>query len=203
MSPSDSKTRLLDATLLVVRAKGHAATRIEDICAEAGVTKGSFFHHFKSKDDLMMQAVAHWDAMTSGLFANHPYHAMADPLERLLAYLDLRKALLEGELREITCFVGTIAQEAYQTRPDIVRACGQNICKHAATLEADIEAAMAAHRVQGDWTARSLALHTQAVIQGAFVLVKATGDVAVAAQSIEHLQRYLKHLFLGGAASTI
>src|SRR5215475_8080092 len=61
----DSKTRLLDATLKVVRAKGYSATRIEDVCAEAGLTKGSFFHHFKSKEDLMLAAVAHWDANAS------------------------------------------------------------------------------------------------------------------------------------------
>ena len=52
----DSKTRLLDATLKVVRAKGYTATRVEDVCAEAGLTKGSFFHHFKSKEDLALAA---------------------------------------------------------------------------------------------------------------------------------------------------
>ena len=50
----ESKTKLLDATLKVVRAKGYSATRIEDVCAEAGLTKGSFFHHFKSKEDLAL-----------------------------------------------------------------------------------------------------------------------------------------------------
>ena len=52
----ESKTKLLDATLKVVRAKGYSATRIEDVCAEAGLTKGSFFHHFKSKEDLALSA---------------------------------------------------------------------------------------------------------------------------------------------------
>jgi TetR/AcrR family transcriptional repressor of nem operon len=46
-----SKTRLLDAALTVIRTKGYAATTVDDICHAAGVTKGSFFHHFKSKDE--------------------------------------------------------------------------------------------------------------------------------------------------------
>ena len=58
----ESKTKLLDATLKVVRAKGYTATRIEDVCAEARLTKGSFFHHFKSKEDLALSAAAHWNA---------------------------------------------------------------------------------------------------------------------------------------------
>jgi TetR/AcrR family transcriptional repressor of nem operon len=50
----DSKTKLLDAALQVIRAKGYAATTVDDICHQAGVTKGSFFHHFKSKDELAL-----------------------------------------------------------------------------------------------------------------------------------------------------
>jgi TetR/AcrR family transcriptional repressor of nem operon len=36
----ESRTKLLDATLKVVRTKGYCASRIEDFCAEAGPTKG-------------------------------------------------------------------------------------------------------------------------------------------------------------------
>lgn len=191
----DSKTRLLDAALKVVRSKGYTATRVEDICAEAGLTKGSFFHHFKSKDDLALAAVAHWDAITGAAFAQASYHDLADPLDRLLAYLDFRKELLAGDLPDFTCFVGTIVQEAYQTRPDIVAACGRSIANHARTLEDDIGKAMRIYGVAGDWSAESLALHIQAVIQGAFVLAKAKGAAAIAADSIDHLRRYLALLF--------
>jgi len=52
----ESKTKLLEATIKVVRSKGYAATRIEDVCAEAALTKGSFFHHFKSKEELAVAA---------------------------------------------------------------------------------------------------------------------------------------------------
>jgi TetR/AcrR family transcriptional regulator, transcriptional repressor for nem operon len=194
-SQQNSKTRLLDAALSVVRAKGYTATRIEDLCAEAGVTKGSFFHHFASKDDLMLAAVAHWDEVTGGLFAQAPYHDIADPLDRLLAYLDLRKDLLTGDLPDFTCFAGMITQEAYETRPQIVAACARSISGHAKTLEADIREAMQTYGIRGDWSAESLALHTQAVLQGAFILAKAKGGAAIAADSIDHLHRYLTLLF--------
>ena len=191
----DSKTKLLDATLKVVRAKGYTAARVEDICAEAQLTKGSFFHHFKSKEDLALSAAAHWNTSTSGFFERAPYHSAADPLDRLLAYVDMRKAMLTGELPDFTCFAGTVIQEVYATHPDINAACEASIGEHAKTLESDIREAMRKYGVAGDWTAESLALHTQCVIQGAFILAKARSSAAVAAQSLDHLRRYLELLF--------
>jgi TetR/AcrR family transcriptional regulator, transcriptional repressor for nem operon len=193
----ESKTKLLDATLKVVRAKGYSATRIEDVCAEARLTKGSFFHHFKSKEDLALAAVAHWDAHASHIFAAAPYHDAADPLSRLIAYIEFRRAMLTGDLPDFTCFAGTIIQEAYQTHPDVSAACERNISGHAKTIEADIRAAMRDHVVRGTWTPESLALHIQAVIQGGFILAKAKGSAAVAAENLDHLKRYLEVLFGG------
>ena len=44
----DSRDKLLDAAMHVIRQKGYDATTVDDICAEAGLTKGAFFHHFAS-----------------------------------------------------------------------------------------------------------------------------------------------------------
>jgi TetR/AcrR family transcriptional regulator, transcriptional repressor for nem operon len=49
--------------------------------------------------------------------------------------------------------------------------------------------------VRGDWSAESLALHTLSVIQGAFILARAKGSAAVAAESLDHLRLYLELLF--------
>ncbi len=192
----ESKTKLLQAAMNVIRAKGYTATRIEDICEAAGLTKGSFFHHFGSKEELAVAAADYWSEVTSAFFAEAAYHNSTDPLERLLAYVDLRKAMLRGELAEFTCLAGTMAQEVYATHPAIRDACNQSISSHAATLIPDIEAAIQKYGVQGDWTAESLALMTQVAIQGAFVLAKAKQNVQVAADSLDHLRRYLEMLFV-------
>jgi TetR/AcrR family transcriptional repressor of nem operon len=191
----DSKTKILGAALQVIRAKGYSATRVEDVCEAAGLTKGSFFHHFKSKEDLAVEAAAFWDVVTSGLFVTAPYHSLPRAIDRLLGYVDFRKALLLGQLPEFTCLVGTMVQEVYETYPAIRDACERSISGHAATLEADIAEAMRDSGVVAEWTAQSLALHTQAVIQGAFILAKAKGGPEIAAQSLDHLRRYLTLLF--------
>jgi TetR/AcrR family transcriptional repressor of nem operon len=190
-----ARAELLAAALRVIRTKGYSATTVDDICAAAGRTKGSFFHHFDSKEALGVAAAEHWAEMTGALFESAPYHAPADPAERVLAYVDFRKAILQGELADFTCLVGTMVQETYETSPAIRDACARSILGHAATLEADIEAAMAARGIAADWTAASLARHTQAVLQGAFILAKATGGPALAEESVDHLRRYIAFLF--------
>lgn len=191
----DARSKLLDAALTVIRTKGYSATTVDELCAAAGVTKGAFFHHFKSKDDLAVAAADYWSQMTGALFAGAPYHDHADPLDRVLGYVDFRKALLVGDVPDFTCLVGTMVQEAYETVPAIRDACDRSISGHAATLEADIQAAIDGRGLTPDWTARSLALHTQAVLQGSFILAKAKGGAAAAADSIDHLRRYIELLF--------
>jgi TetR/AcrR family transcriptional repressor of nem operon len=190
-----ARRKLLDGALVLIREKGYASTSVDELCAAAGVTKGAFFHHFKNKDALAVAAADHWSELTGTLFEAAPYHNHEDPLDRLLGYVAFRKALIEGELAEFTCLVGTMVQEAYATHSEIRKACEASIFGHAATLEADIAAAMRRYKIRATWTAESLALHTQAVLQGAFILAKAKGAAQIAAESVDHLQRYIELLF--------
>ena len=190
-----ARSKLLDAAVAIIRQKGYAATSVDELCARAGVTKGAFFHHFPSKDSLAVAAANYWQELSGALFAAAPYHRLNDPLDRILGYLDFRKAMLRGDVAEFSCLAGTMIQEAYQTHPDIRLACDATIGGHAATVESDIADAMKRYRIRAPWTAESLALHTQAVLQGAFILAKAKGHAAVAEDSIEHLRRYVELLF--------
>jgi TetR/AcrR family transcriptional repressor of nem operon len=190
-----ARQKLLAAALSLVREKGYSSTSVDELCAHAGVTKGAFFHHFQSKGALAVAAAKHWSAITDAYFETAPYHQHSDPVDRILGYLDFRKALLKGEIAEFTCLVGTLVQEVYGTHPEIRAACEASISGHAAKVEADIAEALKRHRIRAPWTAESLALHTQVVLQGAFILAKAKGGAAVAAASIDHLRRYVELLF--------
>ena len=116
---TDSRTRLLDAALATIRRKGYNATTVDDLCAATGLSKGSFFHHFRGKEDLAVAAARHWSETTGALFAAAPYQQLADPRARLLAYIDFRAALLQRDLPDVTCLLGTMVQETYATHPAI------------------------------------------------------------------------------------
>ncbi len=198
--PGTTRDKILNAALRTIRTKGYTATSVDDLCAASGVTKGAFFHHFNSKDALGVAAAEHWTKVTSVLFAEAPYHHHDDPLDRVLAYITFRRAILKGELPEFTCLVGTMAQEVHQSSRAITAACEASISSHAATIEPYVAEAMEQRGLDPSgadtgWSAASLALHTQAVLQGAFILAKAKGGPAIAEDSVDHLALYVRLLF--------
>lgn len=180
---------------MLIREKGYSATSVEELCAQAGVTKGAFFHHFESKEALAVAAANRWSEISESFFQTAPYNQHRDPLDRILGYLDFRKAQLKGQVAEFTCLAGTMVQEVYRTHAGIREACDASISSHAAELEAEIAKAMKLYGIRAKWSAQSLALHTQAVLQGSFILAKAKGGPEVAAASLDHLRRYIELLF--------
>ncbi|GIX03802.1 MAG: TetR family transcriptional regulator [Planctomycetaceae bacterium] len=189
-----TKQRILDVALRVFRERGYAATTVDDLCRASGVTKGAFFHHFASKEEVALAAIQHWNSVTGQLFEDAPYWKVTDPRERLLAYLDYRAELVRGEMSEFTCLIGTLVQETYVSHPKIQAACGAGIEAHIKTLLPTIEAAKARYAPQATWSAESLARYTQAVLQGSFVLAKAMNDPKLVREAIDHLKRYVRDL---------
>ncbi|MDX2104784.1 MAG: TetR/AcrR family transcriptional regulator [Candidatus Melainabacteria bacterium] len=197
-SESAEKTRhnLLDAATNVIRTKGYTATTVDDLCSYAGVTKGGFFHHFKSKEDLAIQATDYFAKMAQGIFTGAEYNELQDPLDRLLGYIDLRKNILQGEIYEYTCLLGTLVQETYNTSPSIRAACRKHMDEHIDEITKLVIDAKEAHCPDASFSAKSVAAFTQSVLQGSFILAKAQDSPLVASESVEHLKKYINSLFI-------
>ena len=187
--------RLIDGARDVIRAKGYAATTIDDLCAAAGISKGGFFHHFVSKEQLGLAAIQRFNDMASHLFRAAPFASDADPRSRLLGYIDFRISILSCDVVQYTCLLGTMVQEVHATHPFLRDACAAGMAAHVAALTHDIEEAKQRHAPDADWSAESVGYFTQSVLQGAFIFAKARQDASVVAESLTHLRRYLVSLF--------
>jgi TetR/AcrR family transcriptional regulator, transcriptional repressor for nem operon len=191
-----ARTKLINAAHGVVRRQGYAGTSVDDLCKAAGVTKGAFFHYFASKEALAVASAQAWtDHAQTRIFTDAPWMQPADPLERVLAHIDFRLAMIDGPVEAFTCFVGTMVQESFATSDAIRAACDASITAYAERLAQDVQAAIDAHGIRFGTTAIELAYHIQAVLQGAFILAKAKNDPAIARHSVTHLKRYVQMLF--------
>jgi TetR/AcrR family transcriptional repressor of nem operon len=192
--PSETRAKLLDAARDVIRTKGYAGSTVDDICAAAGVTKGSFFHYFDSKEDLGVAAVERFGAMAATLFASAPYRSAGDPRDRVFGYVDFRVSLLQGEIPLYTCLIGTTVQEAYATHPNLRLACDRMLSEHVAELTRDLAAAKSRYAPEASWDAQSVGYFIQCVLQGGFIFAKAKQNPEIATASLGHLRNYLVSL---------
>jgi TetR/AcrR family transcriptional repressor of nem operon len=103
--------------------------------------------------------------------------------------------MLQREIPQFTCLLGTMVQEVYGTHPDLRAACDLGMSEHVAVLTRDIEAAKQRYAPDASWTAESVGYFMQAVLQGAFIFAKAKQNSQVAVESLAHLRRYLETLF--------
>ncbi len=190
----EARARLIDAARTLVRRNGYAGTSVDDLCSAAGVTKGAFFHHFATKEALGVALVEDWTATTGAMFAAQDYNRHPDPLDRVFAYLDLRRSFLAMPLPDFSCVAGTTVQETYQSHPAIRAAAEDSVRSGMAHVEAHLAEALAHHPVAGV-TASSLALLFQVAVQGGIVVAKALDDPNAARAAFDHLERYLRLVF--------
>jgi TetR/AcrR family transcriptional repressor of nem operon len=84
---TDTKEKLLEAALQLVWKESVGSASVDDICKKAGVRKGSFYHFFKSKSDLVIAALeTHWEE-SRGEF-DRIFSPSVPPVERLRGFFD-------------------------------------------------------------------------------------------------------------------
>jgi TetR/AcrR family transcriptional regulator, transcriptional repressor for nem operon len=174
--------------------RGFTATTVDDICAEAELTKGSFFHYFKSKEDFGEAALAHYWTSGQEMLQAH-FDAVEDPLRRLHAYLDLMIALARDPDIPKSCLFGNFSQEVAPTNERLRAACSSGFAGWADQIAADLDEAQALYPPAAPFESRELAEHFIAIYEGSLILAKARGEGTVLERNIEHFRRYIDALF--------
>lgn len=194
---SPAKERLLDAAQRLMLAKGFAATTVDEICAAAGLTKGSFFHYFAGKDELGEAVLDRFVAGRAQAMQAGPFTRRRDPLRRVYGYLDFIGAMARRPGAPSGCLLGNFAQELSDTHPKIRARCAQHFARWTARFKRDLDEAKATHAPRAAIDTEGLAEHFIAVLEGALILAKAKQDRSQVAGHVRHFKRYVKSLFEG------
>jgi TetR/AcrR family transcriptional repressor of nem operon len=96
--PAETREKLLQTALGLVWSSNYCSVGVNEICQQAGVTKGAFYHHFDSKADLFYAAACHhrdltkpeWDGCCS------PTLNPLEQLEKLIELLLARQGDIPG-----------------------------------------------------------------------------------------------------------
>jgi TetR/AcrR family transcriptional repressor of nem operon len=193
---SGTKRKLVDAGVKLMRARGYNATTVDDICADAGVTKGGFFHYFKSKDDIAHCALAHFHEDRMKSYEDAPFRKLADPLDRVFGRLDFVKASIGGD-HHVTkgCLIGMFAQELAVTNPEIGGVCQNYFSRMVRDFSNDLAEAKAKHAPAAQFDPRGLAQLYLSIVQGSLMLAKIAVNNDVLHENIEQFRTHLKCLF--------
>ena len=189
-----TRQKLLDAAQELMLAKGYTATSVEEICATAGLTKGSFFHYFEGKEHLGRLLAERFYACWQQMSRSAPFRQKKDPLDRVFGHVDLFLEAAQAPNWK-GCLLGTFVQELFQTHPQIRSVCAACLDDLAAGFKQDLEEAKAAYTPRARWNAQSVAEHLIAVAQGAIILAKAKQDPKLFEESLGHFKKYLHNLF--------
>lgn len=112
---SDAKERLLASALELFSERSYADVGVQELCEHAGVKKGSFYHFFKSKQDLILEVLEHQSKVIERTIVAPALFSKLPPLERVerlfhLTY-ELQKSFKENTGRVRGCFFGNLALE--------------------------------------------------------------------------------------------
>lgn len=180
---------IVSAASELIRRNGYTATTVDDICASAKVTKGAFFHHFKTKEDAVHAALGQWDAGAAAMEANAPFQSARSPRARALGYMDLYISIFDNPAQMKSCLAGTTVQEVADSNELLRDAANLCFTGAHARFKTLLDEACRASRKRID-TAGLASLWTAAV-QGSLILFKASQDPTVVRRNLEHVKTYI------------
>jgi TetR/AcrR family transcriptional repressor of nem operon len=189
--PTNTRHKLLEVAQDLIARKGFPATTVDEICAAAGVSKGSFYHFFKTKEEMGLALMAgFYEATQQRLFAGD-WADEADPQRRLLAFLVYTEESADFFWGD-GCLLGGFAIDVAETNPVMQERISMIFGSLAQRLAPIFEPAV----VEDGPSAVDLAEHWLSVMEGAIVLAKGHQDQTRVARGLavyrDHVDRLLQ-----------
>ncbi len=169
--------------------RGYNAATVDDICAHAGVSKGSFYHFFDSKEELGLAILeAYYNQGISTLMSG-PFTREEDRTKKLLGFLKQTEKHSE-EFWGHGCLLGTFAVDLAETHPLIRQRVADQFDRLTLELSRLFEP-LAAPKGKSP-TAREFATSYLVTLEGSIVLARAFNDSGRIRAGLETFRRQLE-----------
>lgn len=199
-SATDTKERILDAAQDLVMQSGFSATSVDQIQEAADISRGTFFYHFSTKDDLARELVrryAQQDRELTDSLMERAESLARDPLQQVLIFIRLHEEMfeeLEGEIPG--CLFASYSYEAGLFDEETHRIISDSVQYWHELVGAKLEKAFSRREPVVPVDPGVLADLAYSVLQGAFILSRVKGDKSL---MVEHIRQYRTYLeLLGG-----
>jgi TetR/AcrR family transcriptional repressor of nem operon len=196
---AETQKRILDAAQALILENGYAGMSVEQLIGSLGLTKGAFFHHFKSKQELARTLIQRYSTEGISLFTTNMARARKlsdDPLQQFLILIGLYQELFEG-LRDPYpgCLIAAYVYELQQFDDDIKPIINQEFLLSRRELTALIERISKRYPPRAEIDASALADTFMSTFEGAFILSKTLNEPAVTAQQLHLYKTFIEVLF--------
>ncbi len=193
MKSETAKEKLISASLQLMLSRGYAATSVDDICSAAQVSKGSFYHFFKSKEELGLAMLDDFFRQSREATMAGSFNQELDPVKRLRGYLYFIEENAET-FWEKGCILGNFANELSNTHPimrERVSLILQRVTESMAERFAPIQQK---HPDREELSAIRLAELLVSLIEGALVLSRAHDDWSYLTRALKGFRLYTESL---------
>ncbi len=192
MSKLSAKEKILEAALTRFLEDGYEASSVDDIIADAGVSKGSFYHAFKSKEALGLEALERYNQRGIEILSGGDYRFIEDPVDRALGFVRYTEENA-SQFWCHGCMLGNFAVGMAHKFPSF-RTKLKQLFSSMETMLQIIFNPFAEAIGEGSPPGRELAKRYLNSLYGAIVMGQAHGDPRHTADGIAMFRHYLESL---------
>jgi len=203
-SGTQTRERILDGAQRLVLEHGLAATTVDAILAESETSKGAFFHHFPTKNDLaraLVERYAESDVAFLDEFMAKAEKASDDPALQVVEFIRLfEDAADEMVSQQPSCLYVSYIYEKQLFEDGTNDVIVGAVLAWRERLAAKIREAAEAHPPRVPIDADAIADHVFATFEGAFMLTRAMSDPELMRRQLALVREYVALLFQVPAA---
>ncbi len=183
-----TRHRILDAALALAMDRGMAAASLDQVIERAGVTKGAFFYHFKSKDELALELMTRFAQQDHELFVNATQRVESltrDPLQQVLLLCGLMAEMFKDTPENPGCLIASYCYQGELWSEQARELCVRQFREWADWVEERLAKAAGSNPPRVPVDVGQVAEMFQSIFEGAFVLARTYQDTGIILKQIK------------------